>query len=335
MLASFIKRCIPKLDPRKHKGQCGRIGIIGGSETYVGAPYYAGMAALTSGADLLYLFTATEAAPAIKSFSPELMVEPIYSCLDTNQSSESISKPVLSKLNSLHALCIGPGLGRHQHVFNGVRNIIIAANKMNLPTVIDADGLFLITNDLDLVSHQPNIVLTPNIIEFKRLCAALHIDEPKSDIEFADLVGKVENVAAALGNVHIVLKGNKDIISNGKWTEFSVEVGGLRRSGGKGDILAGLITLSCGWASIAHENGAEEAYYEYKNSLTTDIQIEGDDEHGCNVYFPYMWAAYFGCTVQKRADRLAFNEKGRGMTTPDIFNYLGAVVEQLCPSPKL
>ena len=57
MLRSFIKRCIPKLDPNKHKGQCGRIAVLGGSETYVGAPYYAAYAALISGADLLYLFT--------------------------------------------------------------------------------------------------------------------------------------------------------------------------------------------------------------------------------------------------------------------------------------
>ena len=57
MLRSFIKRCIPKLDPNKHKGQCGRIAVLGGSETYVGAPYYAAYAALISGADLLYLFS--------------------------------------------------------------------------------------------------------------------------------------------------------------------------------------------------------------------------------------------------------------------------------------
>ena len=102
MLRSFIKRCIPKLDPNKHKGQCGRIAVLGGSETYVGAPYYAAYAALISGADLLYLFTATEAASAIKSFSPELMVEPVYSCLDTTQSPDSISEPVVSKLNNTY-----------------------------------------------------------------------------------------------------------------------------------------------------------------------------------------------------------------------------------------
>ena len=335
MLRSFIKRCIPKLDPNKHKGQCGRIAVLGGSETYVGAPYYAAYAALISGADLLYLFTATEAASAIKSFSPELMVEPVYSCLDTTQSPDSISEPVVSKLNRIHALCIGPGLGRHEHVFNGVKKIIMAANKIDLPTVIDADGLFLVTHDLDLIRGQKNVVLTPNIIEFKRLCKALDIDEPANNIELKDLLGKVESVAEALGNVNVILKGGNDIISNGNWTEFTTEIGGLRRSGGKGDILAGLITLACGWASIADADGAKEKYITYKNGLTTELEIEGDDEHGCDEYYPYMWALYFGSTVAKRADRLAFNEKGRGMTTPDMFKYLGQVVEQLCPSPKM
>ncbi|KAI2493478.1 ATP-dependent (S)-NAD(P)H-hydrate dehydratase [Fragilaria crotonensis] len=42
------------------------------------APYYAGMAALHAGADLAFIFCAQEAALAIKSYSPELMVAPVY-----------------------------------------------------------------------------------------------------------------------------------------------------------------------------------------------------------------------------------------------------------------
>lgn len=48
--------------------------MFGGSEDYTGAPYFASMSALRTGADLAYVFTAEEAAPAIKAYSPELMV---------------------------------------------------------------------------------------------------------------------------------------------------------------------------------------------------------------------------------------------------------------------
>lgn len=41
-----VKACIPPLDLSNHKGQAGRIGVIGGSLEYTGAPYFAGISAL-------------------------------------------------------------------------------------------------------------------------------------------------------------------------------------------------------------------------------------------------------------------------------------------------
>ena len=54
--------------------QLGRVGVFGGSKDYTGAPFFASMSALRAGADLAYVFTAEEAAPALKAYSPELMV---------------------------------------------------------------------------------------------------------------------------------------------------------------------------------------------------------------------------------------------------------------------
>ena len=333
MLRSFIKMHT-QTEPSLHKGQCGRIAVLGGSEIYVGAPYYAGLSALHCGADLLYLFTAKEAAPAIKCYSPELMVEPVYSCLDADQTPRSIAEPVISKLGRLHAICIGPGLGRHKHVFEGVKEIIQEARKANLPIIIDADGLFFINDDLEIIFGNHKVVLTPNIMEFRRLCKALKIEEPTSNTGFDDLLLKVEKVAGTLGNVNILLKGKKDIISNGNFTEEVSELGGLRRSGGKGDVLAGLVTLACGWASAADANGGHQKFANYKLGLT-DLEAEGDDEHGSEEYMPFIWACIFASTAVKQADRMAFNHKGRAMTTPDIFPYLGKVIEDFCPSPKI
>ena len=74
-----IQTCILPLSSSSHKGSSGRIGILGGSERYTGAPYYASMASLRVGADLAFCFCAQEAALPIKSYSPELMVLPVYS----------------------------------------------------------------------------------------------------------------------------------------------------------------------------------------------------------------------------------------------------------------
>ena len=75
----MFKRLIPPLTNTARKGQMGRIGILGGSQDFTGAPFYAGMASLKVGGDLCYIFTAEEAAGPIKGYSPELMVTPVYS----------------------------------------------------------------------------------------------------------------------------------------------------------------------------------------------------------------------------------------------------------------
>ena len=63
--------------------------------------------------------------------------------------------------------------GGIQRVDVSVVNGLIHSIGRDIPDVgevIDADGLFLVTRDLDLIRGQKNVVLTPNIIEFKRLC---------------------------------------------------------------------------------------------------------------------------------------------------------------------
>lgn len=74
-----VPKCVMPLTYDSHKGSSGRIGVLGGSAQYTGAPYYAAMASLKAGADLAFVFCAEEACLPIKSYSPELMVAPVYS----------------------------------------------------------------------------------------------------------------------------------------------------------------------------------------------------------------------------------------------------------------
>jgi ATP-dependent NAD(P)H-hydrate dehydratase len=79
--------------------------VIGGSIDYTGAPYYSGIAALRSGADIAHVFCPSDASGPIKGYSPELIVHP---CLDD---SNEIIKWIGSSVTSL---VIGPGLGRSE-----------------------------------------------------------------------------------------------------------------------------------------------------------------------------------------------------------------------------
>ena len=63
---------------------------------------------------------------------------------------------VTAQLPRLHALTIGPGLGREPAVLAAVSQIITAASSSNIPIVIDADGLWLINQHPELVKGKAN-----------------------------------------------------------------------------------------------------------------------------------------------------------------------------------
>jgi len=68
---------VPDLEGEHRKGQHGRLGVVGGSLYYVGAPYFSGMSALRLGADLCCVFCGGEASTPLKTLSPDLMVDPL------------------------------------------------------------------------------------------------------------------------------------------------------------------------------------------------------------------------------------------------------------------
>ncbi|KAF3665242.1 ATP-dependent (S)-NAD(P)H-hydrate dehydratase [Capsicum annuum] len=95
-----------------------KIAVVGGCREYTGAPYFSAISALKIGADLSHVFCTKDAAPVIKSYSPELIVHPIleesYSIRDEDKS--SISAKVIAEVEKwmerFDCLVVGPGLGR-------------------------------------------------------------------------------------------------------------------------------------------------------------------------------------------------------------------------------
>lgn len=96
-LLKLCRTAIPQMNTERHKGQYGRVGVVGGSLEYTGAPYFAAISALRVGADLTHVFCQQEAAIVIKSYSPELIVHPL---LDKDNAIEQIT-PWLHRLHVL------------------------------------------------------------------------------------------------------------------------------------------------------------------------------------------------------------------------------------------
>ena len=186
-----------------------------------------------------------QAAAVIKTYSPNLMVHPLMrqsSHVSSQESSSSIAKNIIDMLPRLHVLVIGPGLGRDELMQDTCAKVIEAARKENMPFILDADGLNLAQTRPELVQGYRECILTPNVVEFGRLCKSKGIDV--SNLEEGKRAAKLSE---AFGGVTIIQKGSKDYISNGDKTFVSDIKGGLKRSGGQGDTLTGTLATFLGW----------------------------------------------------------------------------------------
>lgn len=199
----------------------------------------------------------------IKTYSPNLMVHPLMrqspsspQASDQSSSSEpadTVASRIIEMLPRLHVLVIGPGLGRDPLMQDTVAKVIEAARKRGMPLVLDADALQVVQKSPGLVKGYKLAVLTPNVVEFGRLCKALGIEEEvqqqqkKASDGDQQETAKVEALARALDGVTIVQKGFKDFISDGRTTLTVDLTGGKKRSGGQGDTLTGAVATFLGW----------------------------------------------------------------------------------------
>lgn len=159
-----------------------------------------------------------------------------------SDSSSSIADSIIAMLPRLHVLVIGPGLGRDALMQETCAKVISAAREKRIPFVLDADGLLLAQEKPELVSGYRECILTPNVMEFGRLCKSQGVD-----IEGLDGGKDVEKLAKKLGGVTIVQKGERDWISNGEHTFACDLKGGSKRSAGQGDTLTGSVATFLAW----------------------------------------------------------------------------------------
>uniref|UniRef100_A0A1A8HN47 ATP-dependent (S)-NAD(P)H-hydrate dehydratase n=1 Tax=Nothobranchius korthausae TaxID=1143690 RepID=A0A1A8HN47_9TELE len=296
-IVSIVKRIIPPLTSKKHKGQDGRIGIIGGCQDYTGAPYFAAISALKVGADLSHVFCTKDAAAVIKSYSPELIVHPV---LDSPNAVEEIEK----WLPRLHSLVVGPGLGREDFLLKTAKEVIERSKAREIPIVIDADGLWLITQQPSVIQGYQKGILTPNFMEFTRLFEALH----HKPVNSRDQPHSVMQLSGTLGNLTMVLKGEQDLITDGsKVYSCSVEGSG-RRCGGQGDLLSGSLGVLAHWAYSASAAGVIRSVN------------------------PSVVAAFGACSLTRQCNSQAFQRHGRATTTSDMIQEIGPAFRKLFES---
>ena len=226
---------LPQRSADSNKGTFGRVLCVCGSYGMAGAAYLAAKAVLRTGAGLCEILTPRENLPILQTLLPEAIV-----CAYDGEEPDllAVEKAVLRA----DAIVLGCGIGVTRASLSVVGRVLRCSE---IPTVIDADALNIISRNPSLKKYLKGRIITPHPMEMSRLTS-----QPVSEITaFPDEV--CHSFAEKYGCV-CALKGHKTRVSDG--TE-SIYVNCSGNSGmataGSGDVLAGIIggILSQGRAS--------------------------------------------------------------------------------------
>ncbi len=233
-------------DEKSHKGNNGRLLIVGGSSDYSGAPAIAGMAAIGAGCDLVYIVSPDKSAEAIKSTSPDLIVK----SLEGEKLSLNHVGDILALADKVDCVLLGPGAGIDEDTLR-LFNVLVA--KIRKPLVLDADSLKQV--DLSLIKNREDIILTPHIFEFKSF---FDVEEDISlEIDSYDFNKVDENISRFQQITRqirgtVIVKGHYDLILSGVRFRINKSGNAGMTVGGTGDALAGICAglLSQGLSSF-------------------------------------------------------------------------------------
>lgn len=284
-LLKRFARFIPPIDGSLYKGQSGKICVVGGSSTYTGAPFLAAMAALRTGAELAHIICAKDAATAIKSYSPELIVHPLLAVPD---------RAWRDPLPCFSAAIFGPGLSRDATMINDAFWLLPNMATAQIPIIADADFLSSICQAKVERLEKENITITPNLNEFKRLETALNIQG-------------CEQMSQATGFT-VIQKGKVDRIASGAHSTVCDDKGCLKRCGGQGDILCGILATFQAW---------KFAHFKQSGEISDDLALDN------------LACAYAACKLMRHVGHAAFEKHGRATVATDMHQEIGKEFSKL------
>ena len=237
-------KSLPKLPPRPpeaHKGDFGRVLMVGGSGGMIGAPALAALGALRGGAGLVVMALPEPIQLAAAALCPCATSAPL-TCSKNGELAAEAVRQVVSAAEGSDVLAVGCGMG----VAGGAGRVVRALLGQDRPVVLDADGL----NNLARIDEWPTIVacplvLTPHPGELARLTGRA-IREVQ-----ADRVAAAVDAARAWSRPGkappvVALKGAATVVTDGKRVYVNRTGNPGMASGGSGDVLTGLLAALIG-----------------------------------------------------------------------------------------
>ena len=286
---SDIHQHIPRRYRNIHKGSCGHLLIIAGSAGMAGAAALCAKAALRSSVGLVTIACPQSIVPILQIHAPCAMCIPLP---EKNGAICADALPILLEaFPGKNAVAIGPGLSRKVPP-----EIIRAVLESELPAVIDADALNILSENPDLKgSLKYHHVITPHPGEAARLLVR-PCSDPVADAQALSALGATA-----------VLKGASRVICGKKSILISTSGSNGMARGGSGDVLTGLMG---GLLAIKEAN---------RHRAGIDLSL---------LPSSIANAAACACEIHGLAGELAQEKYGRSMNAADIIEFLPEVFKR-------
>ncbi|MCL1977482.1 MAG: NAD(P)H-hydrate dehydratase [Candidatus Bathyarchaeota archaeon] len=211
-----------------HKGDFGRLLVVGGSNVFSGAPTLVSIAALRTGIDIAYTASPEKTAHVISAMSPDLISVKLHG--------DSLNPDNVAELehylDMVDAVVMGPGLGLNSETCEFVKLFVNKVEKAGKALLLDADGLKAFAK-FKRSLHVP-LVLTPHGGEY----AILTGQNLPEDLE--DKVVMIQKTAKEL-NAVLLVKGKVDIICSPSRVKLNFTGNAGMTVGGTGDVLSGIV----------------------------------------------------------------------------------------------
>lgn len=235
-----------------YKSKAGRVLVVAGSRGMAGAALMTCEAAFRSGTGILTLAFPEELKGNFTGVLPEAMTLTL-----PQTHSGSIARSALAvleeHLKAFDLVIIGPGLSTNTETVQFVWELL---QKIEIPVVIDADGLKALAYGIDAIRHKEGlesikdyfikldskIIITPHVGEAAKLLEALGMPKEKSKTSYIEThKSEIAEIIEGYLGTTVVLKGHQTVIHDAENTVVNMAGGPELATAGSGDVLSGII----------------------------------------------------------------------------------------------
>lgn len=218
-----------------YKNTFGKCLVVGGSQSYHGAPYFAAGTFMKAGGGYVHLVSTEKVTNTVVAKLPECVIHPYPATPEGTLPHASLDE--IERIGSQqNALILGPGLGISPDTKHLTNEIINSKALLDVPLVIDGDALTILSNNLELLrSRQPfTTFLTPHLGEMATLtgCSIPEIEE--------NIIAVIKEFSTTY-QVNLLVKGPRSCIATSDGVFINTTGTDALATAGSGDVLAGII----------------------------------------------------------------------------------------------